>query len=136
MHRQAFFAFAVIGICIGCSSDSGTASTTTASSGGSTTSGTASTVAYADVQAIFDKNCVKCHGADNPKAGISLVSHDALLKGGAAGPAVVAGDPDKSLLIQALRGKDGKKQMPVGAPPLAEDDIKKVETWIKDGAKA
>ena len=45
------------------------------------------------------------------------------------------GDPANSVLIQALRGANGKKQMPVGAAPLAEDDIKKVETWIKDGAK-
>ena len=135
MQRHALFAFAAIGICIGCSSGSDSSSTTAASSGGATT-GSATTVAYSDVQGIFDKNCVKCHGADNPKAGISLVNHDALMKGGGAGPTVVAGDADKSLLIQALRGKDGKKQMPVGAPPLAEDDIKKVETWIKDGAKA
>jgi mono/diheme cytochrome c family protein len=136
MRRFTFIAFALIGICLGCSSSSDSPSTTAASPSGSTTSGTAGAVAYSDVQAIFDKSCVKCHGADNPKAGISLVNHESLVKGGAGGPTILAGDPDKSLLIQALRGKDGKKQMPVGASPLAEEDIKKIETWVKDGAKA
>jgi uncharacterized membrane protein len=121
-------------ICIGCSS--GTDSNNTGSPNASTTANASQTVAYAEVQSLFDKNCVKCHGAQNPKDGISLVSHDAVMKGGEDGPVVVPGDADNSVIVQALRGSHGKKQMPAGGPPLAEADIQKIEAWIKDGAKA
>lgn len=141
MRRTACIAFALVGVCVGCGpSDSASTSTdspsATGSPGASTTSGAPTVVSYADVQTLFDRNCVKCHGADNPKEGVSLVSHEALMKGGEPGPIVVAGDSENSLLIQVLRGSHGKKQMPMGSAPLAEAEIKKVETWIKDGAKA
>lgn len=93
-------------------------------------------MAYADVQAIFDKSCVSCHGAMNPKDGVSLINHEALMKGGEAGPTIVSGDAPGSLLIQVMRGLNGKKQMPFGSTPLPDDEIKKVEAWIAGGAKA
>lgn len=141
MSRSACIAFALIGICIGCGSPDSTSTSTespsaTGSPGASTTSGAPTTASYSDVQVMFDKSCVGCHGASNPKEGVSLVNHEALMKGGEHGPTVIAGDPENSLLIQVLRGSHGKKLMPMGAAPLRETDIKKVETWIKDGAKA
>jgi mono/diheme cytochrome c family protein len=132
MLRPALFAFAVIGVTLGCSpsGDPKTAATPATPVAGS------ATVAYADVQAIFDKSCVSCHGAMNPKDGVSLINHEALMKGGEAGPTVVSGDSAGSLLIQVMRGLNGKKQMPFGTTPLPEDEIKKVEAWITGGAKA
>ncbi|MBC8066039.1 MAG: c-type cytochrome [Chlorobia bacterium] len=126
MARTICIAFAIIGLCIGCGPKEVEATSSTSSTAPSTAAG------YADVQAVFTKSCVGCHGDTNPKAGISLTNHEALMKG----TAVTAGDPANSLLIQALRGADGKKQMPMNAPPLTEDEIKKVEDWIKAGAKA
>ena len=134
MNKLALVAFAIVGICVGCSSSPETPVAGSPTSTGATTTGT--TVAYADIQEVFDKNCVKCHGAENPKEGYSLVSHEALMKGGEDGPAVVPGDPENSLLIHVLRGSHGKKQMPFGMAPLPEAEIQKVEAWIKDGAKA
>ena len=40
---------------------------------------------------------------DSRLGGLRVDSRDALLKGGKTGPAIVAGDPDKSLLILAVR---------------------------------
>ena len=57
------------------------------------------------------------------------------MRGGTDGPIVVAGDPDKSKLIDALRGQKGAMQMPKGKPPLGEDQIVKVEAWVRAGAK-
>ena len=126
MARTISIVFAIAGICIGCGPKSDEPATSTSSTAPSTA------VAYADVQAIFTKSCVGCHGDNGPKAGISLTNHAALMKSNA----VTAGDPAKSLIIQAMRGTDGKKKMPMGAPALPEDEIKKVEDWIKAGAKA
>ena len=91
---------------------------------------------FAEVSAFLGAKCVRCHGAmGKPKAGIDLQTYAAVMKGGSEGPIVIAGNPGDSALIQALRGQSGKKKMPFSGTPLPEDDIKKVEDWIKAGAK-
>jgi hypothetical protein len=48
---------------------------------------------------------------------------------------VTPGDPAKSLVIDKLRKQAGvATQMPLGAPPMAEEDIQRLEKWIADGA--
>src|SRR6266852_2661431 len=53
------------------------------------------------VRPLLAEKCYKCHSlqADKIKAGLLLDSRDGVLKGGETGPALVPGDPDKSLLI-------------------------------------
>jgi mono/diheme cytochrome c family protein len=102
------------------------------------TTGTAPTTAasYSAVQAIFTSKCAGCHGATNPKAGINLTSYETAMKGGMEGPIITAGDPDHSKIVDALRGRNGAKQMPMKAAALPEDQIKTIEDWIKAGAKS
>jgi mono/diheme cytochrome c family protein len=88
------------------------------------------------VSPIFKEKCTGCHGAEKQKGGLRLDSHEAVLKGGENGPAVVAGDPAKSPLYQAITlGKDKDGHMP---PPkkaqLTEDEIAKIKAWIEKGA--
>jgi cytochrome c len=121
-------------LAIGCSSGNNE----TAPSGGTTAtkaSAPTGTGAFASVQQLFTANCVGCHGTGNAKGGIDLSSYATVMKGGEDGPIVVAGDPDKSKIVDALRGRNGAMQMPKGKSPLPEEDIKMIETWIKDGAK-
>jgi hypothetical protein len=47
---------------------------------------------------------------------------------------VAPGDPDNSVLIDKLRGRDVATQMPLGAEPLSEEEITMIEDWIRDGA--
>ncbi len=124
-------------LAIGCSKsdDTGTseAPTAHATTGGKPAPASAG---YGAVQTILTKNCTACHGAANAKGGINLASYDAVMKGGDDGAIVVAGDPDKSKLIDALRGRNGAMKMPKGVPAgLPETDIKAIEDWIKAGAK-
>jgi len=45
------------------------------------------------------------------------------------------GNPTGSLLIDKLRNRNGvATQMPLGAEPLAEEDIAAIEAWINEGA--
>jgi mono/diheme cytochrome c family protein len=141
--KKSWIGFAIAITCVGCSGgDTNTPTTettgTTATTGASATTGstgtTATTVSYNDIQEAFNKNCVGCHG-ENGKAGIDLRSYDSAMKGGKAGPIVKAGDPENSLLVHALRGSHGAKQMPMKAAALPEEVIGKVESWIKAGAK-
>jgi len=137
MKSTLFLGLSVMVLAVGCATQQEGAApdSSSGSPSASTTSTTPTTVAYADIQAAFDQNCVKCHGATNPKDGVSLVDHASVMKGGEDGPVVVPGDPENSVLIQVLRGSHGKPQMPKGASPLPEDAIKKVEAWIEEGAK-
>ena len=76
----------------------------------------------------------------NPTTGFSLVSREALLKGGASGePAVTPGYADDSNLIQYVSGKIEDLEMPPldrreKYPPLSIAEIELLRTWINNGA--
>jgi hypothetical protein len=61
-----------------------------------------------------------------------LDSLEALLKGGRSGPAIVPGDPDRSLLIQAVHQSGSLKMPPAGK--ISGEAIANLSQWIKDGA--
>ncbi|MBL8209733.1 MAG: PSD1 domain-containing protein [Bryobacterales bacterium] len=65
--------------------------------------------------------------------GLRLDSAASLKKGGKRGAAVVAGDPDKSLLITAIRHSDPSLKMPMGNK-LKPNEIADLEAWVKAGA--
>src|SRR5947207_1430073 len=71
-------------------------------------------------------------GTDN--GSLLLDTKDGLLKGGETGPAIVAGDPEKSLLIKAVRYADPDLQMPPKGKKLADDQIADLVAWVKMGA--
>ena len=60
-------------------------------------------------------------------------SRETTLKGGDSGAALVAGDPEKSLLVEAVRYKNHDLQMPP-KKRLSDSEINTLETWIKMGA--
>jgi cytochrome c len=89
------------------------------------------------VKPIFDANCARCHSGMNHRGGLNIDTKDALLKGGHTGPAIVPGDPSRSLLLTLIKHQgpaDDPKPMPPKADKLSDADIKIVETWIKAGA--
>ena len=57
------------------------------------------------IRPVLVQHCYECHAADSKilRGGLQLDSRDATLKGGDSGPALVAGKPEASLLIQALK---------------------------------
>src|SRR5262245_61013076 len=84
------------------------------------------------VRPILAANCYDCH-TDERMGGLRLDSREALLKGGNSGqPAVVPGDPDKSLLIQAVKQTTEKLKMPKGGR-LRPDEIETLGGWVKAG---
>jgi hypothetical protein len=87
------------------------------------------------IRPIFANNCYQCHsGAANPpKAGLELDWKGGWEKGGDSGPAIVPGDPEKSLLIHAVRYTDLGLQMPPKGK-LSDAEINDLVTWIRAGA--
>jgi hypothetical protein len=86
----------------------------------------------AKIRPVLVESCAKCHG-EKARGGLRLDSRAALLKGGDAGPAVVPGDPEKSLLIQAIRQTHDRLKMPPDRR-LSETVVRDFAMWIKDGA--
>ena len=68
------------------------------------------------VRPVLASNCYDCH-TEMRSGGLRLDSREAMLKGGRSGPALVPGDPDKSLLIQAIR-QTGTLKMPRHRSPV------------------
>ena len=84
------------------------------------------------VRPVLANNCFGCH-TNTAMGDLRLDSAAALAKGGKRGPAVVAGDPAKSLLIQAVKHSDASLKMPMGAK-LKDAEIADLEAWVKAGA--
>ena len=84
------------------------------------------------VRPVLAANCFACHTATK-MGGLELNSREAMLKGGASGPAMIPGDPDGSLLIQAVRQTHAKLKMPPTGK-LPAEAIDALALWIRDGA--
>src|SRR5882672_2605084 len=88
------------------------------------------------IRPILSDKCYKCHGtqAEKVRGSLLLDSKEGVLKGGETGPAIVPGDPDKSLLIKAVRYTDPDLQMPPKGNKLGDEQISDLVTWVKVGA--
>lgn len=84
-----------------------------------------------EVRPLLIENCLKCHGDRKPKGGLHLTSRDAVLKGGESGPAAVAGKPEESLLIRAVRYNDTPQMPP--KRKLTERQIAVLTRWVQLG---
>jgi mono/diheme cytochrome c family protein len=83
------------------------------------------------VRPVLAEHCFSCHGPKKQKASLRLDSEAALLKGGESGKIVIPGDPDKSLLIRAIR-HEGDTKMP--EKKLSDETIAALTAWVKMGA--
>jgi hypothetical protein len=87
------------------------------------------------IRPILINRCYECHSVESGKSkgGLRIDSRDAILKGGDNGPALVAGNPEKSRIIESVRYHNQDLQMPPkGALPSAE--VKALEAWVTMGA--
>src|SRR5438128_2670420 len=66
------------------------------------------------IRPVLVERCYECHSANarKLKGGLLLDTRAGLLKGGDTGPAIVPGDPKRSLLIKSIRSTDEDLKMP------------------------
>ena len=85
-----------------------------------------------DIQHILAERCAipGCHAAPGV-ARLDLSKYDTFKKGGANGPAFVAGNGKGSLVVKRIDGGG----MPPGGPPLDADQVQLFIDWIDEGAK-
>ncbi|HXX94487.1 MAG TPA: c-type cytochrome domain-containing protein [Planctomycetota bacterium] len=91
-------------------------------------------ISYAkQVYPILNDRCQPCHYAKDKKGGLDVSTYAALMKGGKSPKCIVPGQPESSLLIKDIVGKD--PPMPKNANPLTEPQIDLITRWIKEGAR-
>jgi hypothetical protein len=84
------------------------------------------------IRPLLVDNCYKCHSGDKVKGKLHLDSRASIVQGGDNGPAIVPGEPEKSLLVKAVRYQ-GELRMPPRSK-LAEQHIADLTAWVKMGA--
>ncbi|MFN0055574.1 MAG: PSD1 and planctomycete cytochrome C domain-containing protein [Planctomycetales bacterium] len=84
------------------------------------------------IRPLLVMQCAECHGEGAAKGGLRLVTGESTLRGGDSGPAVIAGKPEQSLLIEAVEQRGDIKMPPKSK--LSETEIADLRRWVEIGA--
>lgn len=87
---------------------------------------------FRQIRPVLQRQCQGCHQPASKQADLLLTSYEGFKAGGKTGPAFVAGEPAKSLVIAYLKG-DRQPRMPFGGEPLAAEQIDLFQRWIAEG---
>ena len=87
------------------------------------------------IRPILVERCYKCHSEESGKrkGGLLLDRRDGWHLGGDTGPAIVPGNVDESLVIEAVRYTNPDFEMPPKGK-LSGDEIALLEQWVKMGS--
>ena len=87
-----------------------------------------------EIRPVLASACQECHGPERQQSGLRVDHRDGLRRGGKRGPALIPGNPDGSLLLQAVSGTHPELRMPKQGSPLTPAAIAALRTWIAMGA--
>src|SRR5262249_17938838 len=87
------------------------------------------------VRPLLAERCFSCHSAqvEKPKGRLRLDNKAGFHEGGNSGPPVDRGQPERSLLLQAIHYRDKDLRMPPSGK-LAIQEIATLEEWVRRGA--
>jgi hypothetical protein len=87
------------------------------------------------VRPVLVEHCYECHSAtaNKIKGGLELDTRAGVIRGGDSGAVIVPGQPEASLLIQAIHHRDPDLAMPP-RKKLSEQAIADLEAWVRMGA--
>ncbi|TWT40093.1 Planctomycete cytochrome C [Thalassoglobus neptunius] len=85
------------------------------------------------IRPLLATHCYDCHGEETQEGGLRLDTLAGMLQGGNAGPAMVAGKPDRSLISNAISYRDNDLRMPPDER-LTDQQIKDLNHWIESGS--
>src|SRR5215469_16851441 len=83
------------------------------------------------IRPVLVGKCWKCHGGEKVSSGLRVDSRESLVKGGKHGAAIVPGEPEKGLLVDAVRR--GERKMPPDEP-LPAEAVADLAEWVRRGA--
>jgi hypothetical protein len=86
------------------------------------------------VRPLLVESCYECHSeGKKTKGGLRLDTREGWAKGGDTGPALIPGEPERSLIVKAVRYDDPDLKMPP-KKRLTPEAVATLEQWIKIGA--
>ncbi len=86
------------------------------------------------VRPLLAKRCYGCHSKEEKiKGELLLDSRNGWQVGGTLGPAIVPGNPDESLVVEAVRYETADLEMPPKGK-LPDHEIAILEEWVRRGA--
>ncbi|UUO06157.1 PSD1 and planctomycete cytochrome C domain-containing protein [Blastopirellula sp. J2-11] len=87
-----------------------------------------------EVRPLLVKHCYECHSAEaeQPAGNLRLDSRAAILSGGDSGAAIEVGQPDESLLVDAINWGDLYEMPPKSK--MSDAEIATLTRWVKLGA--
>ncbi|MFT5322173.1 MAG: hypothetical protein ACI8P0_000008 [Planctomycetaceae bacterium] len=86
------------------------------------------------VRPLLVQRCYKCHSGTKTNGSLALDSRAGWQRGGESGPAIIPGQPESSLLVQAIN-YDGLEMPPKEAGgKLSDAEIAILTKWVKRGA--
>jgi mono/diheme cytochrome c family protein len=86
------------------------------------------------IRPVLAEHCYACHGPQKQRGGLRLDTAAGMQRGSSTGPVVVPGQPERSLLLQAVRQEGEVKMPPPPRPKLSPQAIADLTTWVKMGA--
>jgi len=86
------------------------------------------------IRPLLAEHCYRCHGAKKQKGDLRLDTRAGIREGGSSGmPIVVAGQPEKSLLMRSISHQDETLKMPPKRR-LSDRQIADLTRWVRMGA--
>lgn len=85
------------------------------------------------IRPLLIEHCYECHSDQDQSGDLRLDSRPAWQAGGESGPLLIAGQPDQSRLVEAVRYENLNLQMPPSGK-LSAEQIAALEQWVKLGA--
>src|SRR5262245_60805098 len=86
------------------------------------------------IRPVLVQQCLACHTGERPQAGLRLDHRSGWETGGNSGPAVVRGNPGRSLLMRVLRHEQGVAAMPLGGQKLRAATGPAMQAWLRRAA--
>ena len=84
-----------------------------------------------DVEPIFQRTCIRCHGPERADKGLRLDSYQRIMAGDSYGTVLIPGDSSLSAIVSILQ----YGTMPHGGSKLPPEEIDTISRWIDAGAK-
>ena len=78
---------------------------------------------------IFQDNCASCHGADSPRAGFQVIAEDKEGNDGLVDLSLAQRINVFDLVAGINLQERGKKLMPLGGPPLPDEEVEILRLW-------
>ncbi|HEY0983317.1 c-type cytochrome domain-containing protein [Schlesneria sp.] len=101
---------------------------------GQTNSSSTAIVTYDQVQPVFKKHCVSCHGIERERGDLDLSSTEGIKSGSSSGPVVISGKPEESLLY-AVTAHLESPRMPPGKAKIPQRELDLIRSWIEGGLR-